>query len=77
MPDTAADPVQQYNPIAIIDGFASYAGVPLIDRDGNILGAHCVLGTSTHQFTDADLTELRTAADDIMAILQQYRLDDN
>ena len=74
VPDATVDPEQQHNPLVQIDGFTSYAGVPLIDRDGRVLGAHCVLGTSAHTFTDADLAELRAAAGEIMAVLERYRL---
>lgn len=74
VPDATADPVQQHNPLVSIDGFASYAGVPLIDPNGRVLGAHCVLGTSAHTFTEADLAELRTAAGEIMTLIQRYRL---
>ncbi|MEV4283197.1 response regulator [Actinoplanes xinjiangensis] len=74
VPDATTDPAQQHNPLVQIDGFISYAGVPLVDRDGQVLGAHCVLGTSAQTFTDVDLTELRAAADEIMAVLERYRL---
>ena len=72
--NASVDPVQRHNPLVTIDGFTSYAGVPLIDHDGHVFGAHCVLGTSTHTFCDADLAELCDAAAEIMALAQRYRL---
>jgi GAF domain-containing protein len=71
--DAAADPVHRGNPLVAIDGARSYAGVPLI-IDGQVLGAHCVIGAVAHTFTDSDLAELQAAAADISAVLQQHRL---
>ena len=73
VPDATADAQQANNPLVTIDGIRSYAGVPLT-LDGQILGAHCIIGTDTHNFTDADLAELRDSADEITALLQNYRL---
>ena len=72
--DATVDPIQQHNPLVAIDGFTSYAGVPLIDGNGQVLGAHCVIGTTTHTFTDADLTELCDAATEIMTLIQRHQL---
>jgi GAF domain-containing protein len=73
VPDATVDAQQASNPLVTIDGIRSYAGVPLI-LDGQILGAHCIMGTDTHTFTDAELAELRDSADEITALLQNYRL---
>ncbi len=42
--------LQQHNPLVTIDGGVSYAGAPLIDHNGQVLGAHCVLDTSARSF---------------------------
>ncbi|GAA1588987.1 GAF domain-containing protein [Actinoplanes couchii] len=73
VPDTATDPVQVDNPLVTRDGIASYAGVPLA-VDGQIVGAHCVLVNEVHTFNDADLTELRAAAEEVTALLSEYRV---
>ncbi|MEV4283170.1 GAF domain-containing protein [Actinoplanes xinjiangensis] len=73
VPDATTDAQQSSNPLVTVDGIRSYAGVPLI-LDGQILGAHCIIGTETHTFTDADLAELRDSAEEISALLQDYRL---
>ncbi|MEU8663208.1 GAF domain-containing protein [Actinoplanes philippinensis] len=70
VPD-AAGSEQAANPLVTRDGVASYAGVP-ITVAGQIVGAHCVLGTEAHRFTPDDLTELETAAAEITAVLEQY-----
>jgi DNA-binding response OmpR family regulator len=74
VPDATVDEDQRDNPFVTRDKFVSYAGVPLIDQDGQVLGAHCVLGADARAFGDADLAELRAAAGEIMAVLQRYRL---
>ena len=71
--DAATDPVQATNPLVTIDGIGSYAGVPLT-IDGHVLGGHCVADGQPHDFTEADLAELRAAADEITAVLQQHRI---
>jgi GAF domain-containing protein len=73
VPDTTVDPRQAGNPLVTVDGFRSYAGVPLL-FDGQVVGAHCVIGTVTHDFTDADLAELHASAGEIGALLSEYRL---
>jgi GAF domain-containing protein len=73
VPDAAADPVHATNPLVTIDGIGSYAGVP-ITLDGYVLGGHCIADGRPHDFTDADLAELRRGADEITAVLQQHRL---
>lgn len=52
----------------------SYAGVPLTVADGEIIGSHCVMDPEPHHFTDADITELTTAATAIVAHISGRRL---
>ncbi|MEV4281527.1 GAF domain-containing protein [Actinoplanes xinjiangensis] len=66
-----ADSEQATNPLVTIDGIGSYAGVP-ITLAGQTVGAHCILGTTTHQFTSDQLAELHTAGQQITTLLQQY-----
>ncbi|MEU4427088.1 GAF domain-containing protein [Actinoplanes sp. NPDC024001] len=62
---------QAGNPLVTQDGIASYAGVP-VTVGGQIVGAHCILGTEPHQFTPGHLAELNTAAQEIAAVLQEF-----
>ncbi|GAA4609520.1 GAF domain-containing protein [Actinoplanes octamycinicus] len=62
---------QATNPLVTIDGIASYAGVPVTVR-GQIVGAHCILGTAAHPFTPGQLSELTTAAQEIAALLHEF-----
>lgn len=73
VPDTTDEPHLAGNPLVTVDGFRSYAGVPLI-FDGQVLGAHCVIGTASREYTEADLAELRASADEIAAVLSDFRL---
>jgi GAF domain-containing protein len=72
VPDAAADLVQSTNPLVTADGVRSYAGAPIV-VDGVVLGAHCVLGHSPSDFTDADLDELRRSAGEVAELLAEYR----
>ncbi|MEV0895249.1 GAF domain-containing protein [Actinoplanes sp. NPDC049802] len=71
--DASADPDHATNPMVAFEGVRSYAGVPL-ELDGQFLGAHCVVGGAAHTFTDDDISELRRAADEIVALLDRYRI---
>ncbi|GIM89021.1 GAF domain-containing protein [Paractinoplanes toevensis] len=73
VPDARADPLQSSNPLVCADGVRSYAGVPIV-LDGEVLGAHCVLGYAPGDFSPADLEELRRGAEEIVALLAEYRL---
>lgn len=72
VPDATIDTRQSANPLVTVDGVRSYAGIPLI-LDGEVLGAHCVIGTEAHDFSDEDLGELARGAAEITELLQQYR----
>lgn len=72
VPDATVDALQAVNPLVTVDGIRSYAGVPIV-IDGAVLGAHCVLGLDPHEFTDAELAELRRGAAEISELLRSYR----
>ena len=73
VPDATADPDWADNPAVTVYGACSYAGVPLVAPNHQILGAHCVIDTQPHAFSTDDLAELHTAATDIVTLLQQHR----
>jgi GAF domain-containing protein len=60
------------NPLVTVDGARSYAGVPLV-LDGQVLGAHCVVGTGRHSFTQQEIDTLQRGAHEVTALLQRYR----
>lgn len=72
VPDARVDEIQRHNPLVTCDGIVTYAGVPLRDPSGVLLGAHCVLGGSPHEFTVEELAELERTAAEIVAILGEY-----
>jgi GAF domain-containing protein len=72
--DAANDPVHAGSPLVRVDGTGSYAGVPLTTTSGQVLGAHCVISPVPQQFCAEDVAELESAAQEIMALLEQHRL---
>nr|BFE58033.1 hypothetical protein GCM10020063_025590 [Dactylosporangium thailandense] len=72
--DLAQDPAHSANPIVRAGLIRSYAGVPLRLPAGHVLGSHCVMGGEPHAFTDADLADLTTAGDEVMAAIRDYEL---
>jgi EAL domain-containing protein (putative c-di-GMP-specific phosphodiesterase class I) len=53
----------------------SYAGVPLIGRDGLPLGALCVMDRRPRHFSAEQLAALRTLAHQVMTLLELGRID--
>lgn len=69
VPDARVDAEQSTNPLVTQDGIRSYAGVPLL-VEGEVVGTHCVLGTSPRVYTEADLAELARSAEEIAVLLR-------
>ena len=72
--DGTTDPVHADNPLLAMTPLRSYAGVPLEDGSGHILGAHCVIDVVPRSFTDHDIAVLNDGAQHTMDILTEYRL---
>ena len=71
--DATTDPRHADNPLVTVDGIRCYAGVPLRTRSGHVLGSHCVIGNSVHEFTAADVAVLESGATDTLTVLQRHR----
>ena len=71
--DAITDAVHADNPLVTMIGLRSYAGVPLIDDSGQILGAHCVIDIAPRTFTKDDLAVLHHGAIKAIDILSEYR----
>ncbi|GAA4964624.1 GAF domain-containing protein [Actinoplanes utahensis] len=71
--DGTADPVYAANPLLAMSPIRSYAGVPLSDDSGQILGAHCVIDVTPRTFTEHDITVLTNGAAETMHILAEHR----
>ncbi|HEX7308530.1 GAF domain-containing SpoIIE family protein phosphatase [Lentzea sp.] len=56
--DTEADQNWCTHPAVTDLQVAAYAGMPLTDQDGNVLGSLCAIDTSPHQWTDVQLQDL-------------------
>ncbi len=72
-PDLARDPVHAGSPLVTEESFRSYAGMPIVDPDGVVLGMHCAIDVQPRQFTADQLVVLREGAERSAKILQRYR----
>jgi GAF domain-containing protein len=68
----ASHPAYSTNPLVVVDGARSYAGVPLV-VDGEVVGAHCVVGLAERAYTEAEIEELRQSAEEVVALLHRFR----
>lgn len=73
--NTFTDPQHADSPLVRIEGTGSYAGVPLMTESGEVLGAHCVISSEPQQFGADQVAVLQEAAAEIMALLEEYRLE--
>jgi GAF domain-containing protein len=71
--DGPADPTHADNPLLTLTDLRSYAGVPLIDRSGQAIGAHCVIDVHPRTFTDDDVAMLADGAAETIRILEEHR----
>lgn len=74
--DSTIDPRHADNPMLAMAGLRSYAGVPLTDDSGQVLGALCVLDVAPRVFTEDDIAVLRAEAQDTIRLLAEYRRTD-
>lgn len=73
VPDLAADPATSDNPLLVVDGLQAYAGVPLTARDGQVVGALCVLDHRPRTFTGEQVAHLQAVAGQALALLSRPR----
>ena len=60
--DAAADPRTSDNPAIKLHGVAAWAGYPIEDPSGAVLGTFCVADTSPHAWSDRDIQIVATLA---------------
>jgi phosphoserine phosphatase RsbU/P len=60
--DARNDPRSSDNPAIEINGVAAWAGYPIEDADGWVLGTFCLIATEPYVWTDTDLHVLATLA---------------
>lgn len=56
--DASDDRRVSENPLVQIDGIRSYAGAPLITKNGHAVGAFCVIGAEARQFSACEIARL-------------------
>jgi PAS domain S-box-containing protein len=81
--DARDHPLLHDNPAITDLNVVSYAGIPLIGRDGQALGSFCVIDGRPRQWTDAEIGILRDLASSVMTeiqlrteLVQRKRLDE-
>lgn len=62
VPDWAEDESTRDNPLLTVDGLRAYAGVPLTSPSGEVVGAVCVIDTTSRDFGPEALDVLSEAA---------------
>jgi GAF domain-containing protein len=72
IPDISTDPTTHVSPRITEEGVISYGGFPLIVPSGQIIGAHCVLGSFPHVFSPEEISELRRTAGDVVTAFEQH-----
>ncbi|MEU6807921.1 GAF domain-containing SpoIIE family protein phosphatase [Streptomyces sp. NPDC046831] len=65
--DTAADPRTADHPATTPMHIGAWAGQPLLDTEGHVLGALCVIDIAPRTWSDADLANLATLARSVSA----------
>ena len=64
-------PTVEDNPLVYRDGVRSYAGVPMVTENGQVIGNFCVLGTEPRSFTQDEMDRLCEYARRAIARLEE------
>lgn len=75
VPDVLRDPRFASNPLLRERAIRFYAGVPLRDADGHVLGTLCLLDTQPRSLNPREVLLLETMAGDVMAAIKQAAVD--
>ncbi|WP_426478686.1 response regulator [Chryseobacterium sp. CBSDS_008] len=71
--DTLADERSSDNPLILAGGIRFYAGVPLIDDEGFVLGTICVIDYKPKTITDEQISTLKKIGEAITKVLMGKR----
>lgn len=74
--DARTHPLVADNPSTVELGVAAYAGVPLVTRDGQVIGSFCVVDRVPRGWSDDDLATLDDLARTAMAEIELRRASD-
>jgi GAF domain-containing protein len=69
--DVAKDDRFADNPLVLEKGIRFYAGAPLRNSSGLVLGSLCVIDTKPREFSESDRSRLQKMADELMADLER------
>ncbi len=71
--DLRRDPMHAGSPLVTVEGLRSYAGMPILNPDGVVLGMHCALDLRPRSFSAEHLLALREGAVRSAEVLERYR----
>ncbi|RST54205.1 AI-2E family transporter [Variovorax sp. DXTD-1] len=74
VPDIARDLRFAGNPALQAKGLRFYAGAPLRDDAGHVLGTLCILDVEPHSLNQREVRLLEAMADDVMSVLRESAL---
>ncbi|MBN8726200.1 MAG: AI-2E family transporter [Xanthomonadales bacterium] len=77
LPNVRRDPRFADNPMLRELGVGFYAGVPLRDAGGHVLGAFCIMDTEPRELAAADLAVLVEMAERLMESIRDWRKDED
>ena len=78
VPDALADERFRSNPLVVRDpNFRFYAGAPIIEKGGHVLGAVCVMDTETRVLDAQQIAALEALARQVMVLLEQRKAIDS
>ena len=73
VPDTARDARLEDQPVIPGAGIRFYAGVPLRNADGPVIGTLCLMDKAPRTLDDSEMQLLASLADEVMALLEHPR----
>ena len=72
--DATTDPRFRYNPLVVGEPYVSfYAGVPLVNPEGLVLGALCVIDNKSNNLNDEQIKALKSLGRQVVVLLELRR----
>lgn len=72
LPDLAADPMWQTNPLVTVEGARAYIGVPLVSHRGHVVGGLCAVDMQPREFEPAAIALLERLAAEVVERIEAH-----
>ena len=69
--DSEENKITKDNPLVTQEGIKCYAGVPLVSKNGFIVGNFCVIGDATRSFTELEINRLKEYSKEAMRHIEE------